>query len=144
MTLVRFSPMRDMMTLQNELNRIFNAAPVSNNEEYESATWSPLADVIEDHDKYTIQLDMPGMTKEHVKLNFKENVLTVSGERKSAEVKEGITSHREERVYGKFVRTFSFRTPVNPEKIDAKFTDGVLSITVPKAEEAKPKQIEIH
>jgi len=136
--------MRDMMTLQNELNRIFNSEPVSNNEEYETATWSPLADVIEDHDKYTIQLDMPGMTKDQVKLNFKENVLTVSGERKSAEVKENTTCHREERVYGKFVRSFTFRTPANAGKIEAKFDNGVLTITVPKVEEAKPKQIEIH
>jgi len=144
MTLVRWSPMRDMMSLQNEINRIFNAAPRGSREEYESATWSPLADVIEDAENFRIQVDMPGVDKKDVSMNFKENVLTISGERRSETVKEGETSHREERVYGRFFRSFSFPMPVSAEKIDAKFQDGVLTITVPKAEEAKPKSIEIH
>lgn len=144
MTLVRFSPMRDMMSLQEELNRIFNSTSRSGGEEYESATWSPVADVIEDGDKFMIRADMPGVAKGDVKINFKEGVLTLSGERKSVERKEGETSHREERVYGRFYRSFTFPSPVNADKIDAKFQDGVLQVTVPKAEEAKPKQIEIH
>ena len=144
MTLVRRSPMHDMMTMQHELNRIFNSPLRERNEEYNDANWSPVSDVIEDNDTFTIQADLPGMNKSDLIINFKENVLTLTGERKATELAEGTTCHREERIYGKFYREYAFPTPVDAQKIDAKFKDGVLTVKVPKAEEAKPKTISIN
>jgi HSP20 family protein len=144
MTLVRWNPMRDMMTMQNELNKIFSAPSRQYDEDYDNATWSPVSDVIEDNDTFTIQADLPGMNKADVTISFKENVLTLKGERKNAELPEGATSHREERVFGRFFRSYSFPTPVSPDKIEAKFNNGVLTVTIPKAEEAKPRAININ
>ncbi|MAT38239.1 MAG: hypothetical protein CL946_01405 [Ectothiorhodospiraceae bacterium] len=142
MTLVRWNPVKEMVNLQNEINRMFHDTTPAKEEEYRSATWSPLADVVEDGDTYTIHMDMPGLEKKDIEMNFLENTLAVTGERTAPE-REGVTSHRVERIYGKFFRKFRFPHPVDSNKIEAKFNDGVLTITVPKAEEAKPRQIEI-
>jgi HSP20 family protein len=146
MTLTRWNPANEFMNLQREVNRLFNGvAPRSKrDEEYESAVWSPVVDITEDADKYSLSFDLPGIDKKDVKMNFSENTLTVSGERRTEEEKKEVTCHRVERVYGKFYRSFTFPTMVNAEKISAAYRDGVLTVTVPKAEESKPKQITIN
>jgi len=137
--------MNEVLNLQREMDRIFNGIPAKKirNEEYESAVWSPVVDVTEDADKYTLHFDLPGIEKKDVKMNFADSTLTVSGERRSAEESKDATTHRVERIFGKFYRSFNFPTLMDAEKISANFKDGVLTVTVPKAEESKPKQITI-
>ncbi|MFA6233665.1 MAG: Hsp20/alpha crystallin family protein [Bacteroidota bacterium] len=145
MTVVRWNPVNEMMNLQREMNRFFNGMPSKANrdEDYESAIWSPMADIIEDTDKYELSFDLPGMKKEDIKMNFSDNTLKISGERISTEQKKDATCHRVERVSGKFYRSFNFPTQVNAEHIAATYNDGVLTVTVPKAEEVKPRPISI-
>jgi HSP20 family protein len=145
MTITRWNPVNDLMNLQREMNRVFSGITPKTNrdEEYESAVWSPTVDIVEDNDVYTLSFDLPGLKKEDIKMNFADNTLKISGERKSVEESKDVTCHRVERVYGKFYRSFNFPTMVNADKISANYKDGVLTIAVPKAEEVKPKQITI-
>lgn len=145
MTVVRWNPVNEMMNLQREMNRFFNGMPTrrERDEDYESAIWSPMTDITEDSDKYELRFDLPGMTKEDIKMNFSENTLKISGERQAMEEKKEATCHRVERVSGKFFRSFNFPTQVDANKISASYKDGVLTVTVPKTEEVKPRQISI-
>jgi HSP20 family protein len=146
MTVVRWNPAHEMMNLQREINRFFNGMPTrrDRDEDYESAVWSPMADITEDAEKYELSFDIPGMNKDDIKMNFTENTLKISGERRSVEEKKDATCHRVERLSGKFYRSFNFPTQVNSDKITASYKDGVLTVTVPKSEEVKPRNIAIH
>jgi HSP20 family protein len=137
--------MNEFQSLQREVNRLFNGISPrrANDEDYESAVWSPVVDITEDQDQYQLHFDIPGIDKSDVKMNFSDNTLTVSGERRAMEEKKEATCHRVERVFGKFYRRFTFPTMVNADRISAQYADGVLTVTVPKAEESKPKQIVI-
>jgi HSP20 family protein len=145
MTLVRWNPVNEMMNLQREMDRFFNGMPTrrDRDEDYESAIWSPMTDITEDSDKYELSFDIPGMKKEDIKMNFSDNTLKISGERQATEEKKDSTCHRVERVSGKFFRSFNFPTQVDSDKISASYKDGVLTVTVPKTEEVKPRQIAI-
>lgn len=150
MTLVRFNPMRDLVELEKEFSKIFNTfgnrfgiSRSKDTEEYENAVWMPLTDIIEDKDKYTLKLDLPGTKKDDVKISFVNGQLSISGERvQDNEYKES-KCHRIERSFGKYYRSFNLPDHIQADKISAEFKDGQLTITVPKAEEAKPKEIEI-
>lgn len=146
MTVVRWNPAHEMMNLQREINRFFNGMPTrrDRDEDYESAVWSPMADITEDAEKYELTFDIPGVNKDDIKMNFSENTLKISGERTSVEEQKDVTCHRVERLSGKFYRSFNFPTQVNSDKITASYKDGVLTVTVPKAEEVKPRNIAIH
>lgn len=145
MTITRWNPMSELMNLQREFDRVFSGMkPRSERDEaYESAVWSPMVDITENVDQYTLHFDIPGVLKEDVKINFADNTLTISGERKAYEEQKEASTHRIERVFGKFYRSFSFPALVKTDNISATFADGVLTIVVPKADESKPKQIEI-
>jgi HSP20 family protein len=144
MTLVRWNPVSEMMNLQREMSRFFNGMPARpKDEDYESAVWSPMVDISEDANEYRLHFDVPGMDKKDVKMSFSDNTLTVSGERKSMEEKKDATCHRVERIFGKFYRSFTFPTRVKSDSISAQYDNGVLTVTVPKAEEVKPREIEI-
>ncbi|MCK4754529.1 MAG: Hsp20/alpha crystallin family protein [Calditrichia bacterium] len=105
--------------------------------------WYPAVDVTEDDDAYHVQMELPGLAKEDVKISFKDDVLLVSGEKKSEQKDEKKNYHYYERRYGKFQRAFRINSDVIVDKIDAGFKDGVLMIDLPKAEIAKPKEIEV-
>lgn len=143
--LKRWDPASELETMQREIGRLFgNFTPRgARSEEYDSAVWSPVADIIEDANSYTIVFDMPGLDKKDIKINLADNTLSVSGERKYTDEKKDSTMHRIERSYGKFYRSFGFPAPVTADKIIASYQNGVLTVSVPKAEEAKPKQIEV-
>ena len=105
-------------------------------------TWVPPVDIYETRDGFVIQVELPGVKKEDVGLELKENSLVLKGERRlERDVKEG--AHRTERVYGAFQRSFNLPTNINTSGVKASFKDGVLEIVLPKAEEAKPRQISI-
>jgi HSP20 family protein len=107
------------------------------------ALWIPAVDVEETEKNYIFRAETPGLKKEDVKISVKDNVLTLSGEKKSEERQESSTYHRVERGYGSFQRTYSITKPIQADQISANYKDGLLEIVVPKAEEIKPKEIEI-
>jgi HSP20 family protein len=105
--------------------------------------WYPAVDVNEDDNAYHVHMELPGLTKEDVKISFKDDVLQVSGEKKSEQKDDKKDYHYYERRYGKFLRAFKINSDVIVDKIDASFKDGVLMVDLPKAEIAKPKEIEV-
>ena len=151
MALVKWNPSRELLNIEREFNRMFHS--LSNRfgfgdgddieKEYESAVWSPLSDIYEDKDNYTLTMDLPGIKKEDVKISFADGQLSISGEKRQEKESKDGTYHRVERNYGKYFRTFTLPKKIREDKINAEFKDGQLTITVPKAEEAKPKEIEI-
>lgn len=151
MTLVKFNPMRDLVDIEREFSRMFNSLENrfgisrSNDEdnEYENAVWMPLTDIYEDKDKFTLKLDLPGIKKEDVKISFVDGKLSISGDRTQESEHKDSKCHRIERSFGRYYRSFNLPEHIQSEKINAEFKDGQLTISVPKAEAAKPKEIEI-
>jgi HSP20 family protein len=151
MTLIKFNPMRDLVDFEREFSKRFNSfenrfgisRSKDDKNEYENAFWMPLTDIFEDKDKYTLKLDLPGIKKEAVKISFVDGKLSVSGERVQEHESKDTKCHRVEKTYGKYYRSFNLPKEIKEEKISAEYKDGQLTISVPKAEEAKPKEIEI-
>jgi HSP20 family protein len=112
-------------------------------EDLTSRTWTPPVDIQETADAYSIQAELPGLTREDIQVTFENNVLRLSGERKWEKDVKKENFHRVERTYGSFSRSFALPNQVSADKVEAKFENGVLSIVVPKAEAAKPRQISI-
>jgi HSP20 family protein len=103
--------------------------------------WSPALDVYQDKDHFTVVAELPGFKKDQIELSLHQGALTISGERKQENAdKEGV---RSERYFGRFQRTVTLPAPVNADQVRASFQDGILKVELPKAEEAKPKQIEV-
>jgi HSP20 family protein len=146
MAIVRWDPWTTLPTLQDRINRIFEEAfPRSSAKEGEFALadWRPAVDTFEENNNIVIKAELPGVKKENVTIDIKDNMLTLKGERsEETEVKEE-NYYRKERSYGKFHRAFTLPDAVDANKIEASFKDGVLKISIPKAEEAKTKKIEI-
>ena len=148
-SLTLFNPAVELSTLQREVNRLFEEFfPIRRWEaegelptEGMTAVWTPRVDLAETDDSYLIFMDLPGVPKDSVKITFEEGVLRVSGERPMPE--ENVRYYHIERPHGRFFRTFTFARNINPDNISASYKDGVLTITVPKAEESKPIKIEI-
>lgn len=144
MTIVRWTPFRDMLGIQDEMNRLFNAYLEGSREGSEDAVlWAPLVDICETDEEITVTSEMPGMKKEDVKISVQDNVLTLKGEKKQEIDEKEKNFHRVERSYGVFERSFSLPSSVQTDKIKASYKDGVLTITLPKSEETKPKEIDI-
>ena len=104
---------------------------------------TPAVDIAEQENEYEVKVELPGVSKEDVKISLESNILTIKGEKKEEKEEKKTNLHRVERSYGMFQRSFTLPTTVKSDKIDATFSDGVLTITLPKVEEAKPKQIEV-
>lgn len=147
MAIVRWRPYRPVTSLQHEVNKIFDDFFTRReNGETESTghSWAPRVDIHEAKDKFVVEVEVPGVKKDDIKLSVHEDRLSVEGERKyEHEEHEDCDCHRQERFYGRFQRSFTLPTAVQNDKIGAKFVDGVLSIELPKKEAAKPKEIEI-
>jgi len=133
------------MNLEGDMDRLFNWALGKNvgEDAMESVAWAPALDVRETEDSFVVEADVPGMEKEGIEISVLDNVLTIKGEKKrNEEVKED-SYHRVERVYGTFQRSLGLPTPIDEGKVKANFKNGVLQITLPKHEKAKPKQISV-
>jgi HSP20 family protein len=128
--------------MRDQFGRLFDLAFPSQSAE-SLADWMPSLDAHEDKDKYTVSLEIPGMKKEDMHVSVHDGVLTVSGERKGETEKKDGTMHRRERYFGKFSRSVSLPSAVSADKVNAIYKDGVLTVEIPKAEEAKPKTIEV-
>jgi len=138
---------RNLSTLQEEIDRLFNGFfPARGGEQDEprrAAMWTPRTDLIETPEAYRIELDVPGIERDAIHINFQDDRLTISGERSSEAKEEDEERVRVERIFGSFFRSFTLPSTVNADKIAAKHENGVLTITVPKAEESKPRRIQI-
>ena len=147
MAIVRWEPFRDMLTAQREFDRLFRGAfgPAAVGEEEASTrTWAPPVDIFENGDNLVLKAELPGINPDDVEVRVEDNTLYLKGERKfEKEVKEQ-NYHRVERSYGTFTRTFSLPNSVDSDKVGAEYKDGVLTLTMPKKEEAKPKTIKIN
>lgn len=151
MTLIRWNPGRDLLDVEREFSKLFSSFnrrfgfddTESTNEELENAVWSPLTDISEGKDQYVLKMDLPGVTKDGLKLSYEDGQLKISGERKQEKDEKDVKYHRIERTYGKYFRSFTLPKLIRAEKIEAEFRDGQLTVTIPKAEEAKPKELEI-
>jgi HSP20 family protein len=147
MNLVRWNPWREMNTLQNRFNHLFDDSffrPGRSDDDLSLGTWHPVVDMYDEDDRVVIKAELPGVDKKDIAVDLKDRVLTLSGERAyDNEVKEE-NYYRRERAYGKFQRAFSLPADVDSDKIKADFKDGLLKIEVPKPEKQKPKNITIH
>jgi HSP20 family protein len=143
MELVRFEPFAGFGNLRSVLNDLFDENHGRSSTQPSVAKWYPGVDVLESKDAYLIHAELPGMKKEDIKVEVKDGTLVLSGERKSEKPAEGVEYRHVERVAAKFWRSFSLPETTKPDGIEATYKDGILEIRVPKAEEAKPRQIEI-
>jgi HSP20 family protein len=145
MAVSRWDPFRDLMSIQNELNRLFGRTYAGGGESGAStgSAWVPPLDVYETGDRFVVTMELPGIDPDAVDVTVEDSTLLVRGERQFyGEVPEE-AFHRVERRYGAFSRSLQLPPNANPEGIEASFDRGVLTIEVPKAEEAKPKKITI-
>jgi HSP20 family protein len=145
MALIRWEPVRELNTIQSEMNRLFNSffeSPSPTNGT-SLRRWIPAMDLVETNGEFVLRADLPGLTENDVNIELEDNLLTVSGERKSEHEgrKEGY--YRVERASGKFSRSLTLPDGVDPEKIDAGFENGVLEVHIPKPEERKPRRVTI-
>jgi HSP20 family protein len=147
-SLTRYSDVPPALFGLQRLNRMLDEAfagwpfPQSEGGVLTSA-WVPPCDISEDANSVTISMEVPGVRSEDVRLSLENNILTIRGEKKQETTDEGGKVHRFERSYGMFERTFSLPSTVDPEKIEARYEDGILNITIPKAERARPREIPV-
>ena len=123
-----------LASLQDELDRLFES-PMQ--------AWAPALDVHEDKNAYTIRVELPGMKREDIDVSLQNGALVISGERKTETIQEDVEVHRQERYFGRFSRALTLPTAVSGNQVKAAYKDGILTVTLPKAEEAKPKQITV-
>jgi HSP20 family protein len=150
MAIVRWEPFRDLMSLQDRMNRLFDESYRStqrggtDDEWALGGSWAPAVDIYEQGTDIVLKAELPGVDPKDVDIRLENNVLSLRGQRKlESEVKRE-NYHRVERSYGTFSRSFTLPTVVDQASIKAEFKDGLLRLTLPKREEAKPKQIQIH
>lgn len=147
MAIVRWwDPVRDLSSIQEKMNQLFEdtfSRTRGRDEALGKGMWTPAVDIFETEEAVVVKAEIPGVERDQIAVEIKDGILTLHGERKfEKEVKEE-NYHRIERAYGTFHRSFSLPSSVDEEKISAKFKEGVLEVTLPKKERAKPKQIKV-
>lgn len=144
MNMTVWNPMREMERLFERYNRGDHRGIDFSDSESSFSQWSPTVDIEEDDNHYLVRADIPGVDKKDINVQLENGVLSISGEKKEeTETGKGSKQHRTERFYGSFSRRFSLPTAIKPDEVSASYKDGVLSLKIPKAEEVKPKAIEI-
>lgn len=148
MAIVRWEPFRDLVSLQDRMNRLFDssyrAVGAPGEEDWAlGGSWAPAVDIFEHEGNIVLKAELPGVEAKDVDIRVENNVLTLRGERKFDNEVKRESYHRVERSYGAFSRSFTLPTVVDTGNIKAEFKEGVLRVTLPKREEAKPKQIAI-
>jgi HSP20 family protein len=127
--------------LRDEIDRLFEA-PLARTSEF--LGWTPAFDVYEEKDSFVVKAELPGMKKEDLNVSLHDGNLIISGERKTETKDEGAEVYRAERFFGKFQRSVALPSTVATSQVKAEYKDGVLTVTLPKSEEAKPRQIEVN
>jgi HSP20 family protein len=149
MAITRWEPFRDLLATQDRFNRLFNQTfsrgfEGSGADDISAPTWAPSVDIYENEASLVVKAELPGVDPKQVEVRVENNTLFLKGERKFEEETNQQNYHRVERAYGSFVRSFALPASVDPEKVSAEYKDGLLTITIPKREEAKPKSIKIN
>lgn len=141
---MKYDPFRDLRSLQDEMNRLFSSSvPRLSNQEEMSAGWSPSVDIYEGENQIVLEAELPGMKRDDFELSIENSVITLKGERHFEKKDERDNYHRVERAYGSFTRSFNLPRTVSTDDIKAEFQNGVLTVTLPKREEAKARKIEV-
>ncbi len=145
MAIVRFEPFRDLLTSQREYVRLLKEAfsPMSGETEVSTRSWAPPVDIYETEDAIVLKAELPGIDPKDVEVRVEDNTLYLKGERNYEKDVNEQNYHRIERSYGSFARGFSLPNSISAEKVKAEYKDGLLTLTMPKREEAKPKTIKI-
>ncbi len=133
-----------LWSLRDEINRLFDWPALADAPTNGFSTWAPALDVYEDKDHVIVTAELPGMKKEYIQISLHENTLTISGERKNEKKYDGGETSREERFFGRFERSFALPKAVSPDAVKASYKDGILTVTLPKSPEAKPRQIQVN
>ncbi len=147
MSIVRWDPFRDVSALQDRINRIFNES-FGRSRDFEDEVslydWRPPVDIYETGEGIVLKIELPGVNKDDVSVEVKDNVLTIKGERLLDPAIKDESYYRKERSFGKFNRSFSLQELIKPDLIKASFKDGVLTVEIPRPEEEKPKQVTVN
>jgi len=133
----------ELTGMQQEMNRLFDEFFGERQTEMSECAWTPMVDVSETETELRIRAELPGLNHEDIEINLQDNVLTLKGEKKQEQKEETENFHRIERCYGNFSRSFTLPANVKADAVQATFKNGILLITLPKTEEARPKKIEI-
>ena len=143
--LAAWSGFGHLTDLRDEIDRLFDSplAELTRGSQLLSG-WTPAIDVFEDKDNVYVKAELPGMKKEEIEVSLHDGTLSISGERKVENKVQDSEVYRAERFFGRFQRTVTLPSAVASEKVKAQYTDGILTITLPKTEEAKPKQINVN
>lgn len=136
-------PFESLLRLQDDLARAFNPRAAQPREHVSSRVWSPTVDVYEDNDKIVIKADLPGLNQEDIDIEMNGDTLTLRGERKFDDEARREGYVRIERQYGAFQRSFTIGVPIEPDQVKATYKNGILELTVPKAEATKPKKVQV-
>jgi HSP20 family protein len=146
MAIVRWEPFRDLLASQKEFDRLFREAftPGFGEGELSTRTWAPPVDIFENENNIVLKAELPGVEPKDVEIRVEDNTLYLKGERKFEKETKEENYHRIERSYGSFARSFSLPNSIDAEKVGADYKDGLLTLTLPKREEAKPKTIKIN
>lgn len=139
----RYDPFRDLVSIQSEMNRLFGNTFGGLEGSESSGSWAPALDVYQGEDSFTVVTELPGMNSGDVDISIEDNVLSIRGERKFYDSVSEDSFHRIERRYGQFLRRISLPQHSDTSRIEASMKDGLLTVTVPKSEQAKPKRIEV-
>lgn len=147
MALIRWEPVRELNTIQNEMNRLFNTLFDSPSPGHSGSAairrWIPAMDLVETEDDFVLRSDLPGLSEQDVNIELEDNVLTISGERKAEHDEHGEGYYRVERASGAFSRSLTLPEGVDPEGVRASFDRGVLEVRIAKPEQRKPRKVAI-
>jgi HSP20 family protein len=149
MAIIRWEPFRDLVSLQERMNRLFDESfrginRTGSEEDWVGGSWAPAVDIYEQNGNIVLKAELPGIDPKDVDVRVENNILTLRGERKLENEVKRESYHRVERAYGSFTRSFTLPNVVDTEKIKAEYKDGLLRMTLPTKDEAKPKQISIN
>ena len=144
MNITRWDPFRELEDMNTRLNRLFGSVrPRTGDDGAFFADWAPAVDLQETDKEFLVKADLPDVKKEDVKVGIEDGILTVEGERRQDKEEKDKKFHRVERAYGKFVRKLALPTAIDPKMVAAEYKDGVLTISLPKTESAKPRAIDV-
>jgi HSP20 family protein len=142
-SVIRWDPFRNLSTLQDQMNRLFESSFRGQPDESALTTWAPSVDIYETENELVLKADLPEVPEKDIDIHVENNMLTIRGERKFEQKVKQDNYLRVERAYGAFSRSFSLPNTVDTEAIKAEYKNGVLTVTMPKRAESKPKQVKI-
>ena len=144
MAIVRWDPYRELAAMQDRLNQFFDDTRRSDDDVMSRGDWMPAVDIFQtDQHEVVLKAEVPGVKREDIDIKVENNTLTIKGERRQEKSVAKEHYHRVERCYGAFTRSFSLPNTIDSEKVRAEYRDGVLTVTLPLREEAKPRQITV-